>query len=439
LYQLRTLADRIRSGEISLLYIPTYQPEIKHWTLFKIDVRARLIRFGDSLGGTYVPADLARLQRFLVHATSATPPVDVGPPLRMNKQLDGYSCAITIWDLICEEVFRGDPWIDKEKHLRRVEYAILLGLHSGLVTANDLELPSESLRYLKTDTHLFEWNSDKKVFRRSPSIAFSDESVEMYDRPPSSAAPSSPSSRASVLSSVPEEEGGGSSMVSEEDENDAEGNGTDAEAWSARHSRENSIDGAPSSRRSSLSTGSSKRSVASKISTSIQEAAEKIRTAVKRHASLSLTRSQSISPSAPSRSAQRVALSATPVRKKRDLRIPADAKPVGLLRFGLHKVSAEEAQRRLQKEAELSRERRADSTTSKSTNQRIRTEAQMEKKRLGDKLRKRQIRADAAEMRAAEVKAAAKEVGPGSPSLTMNTISRSVLDGARYAARLRHC
>jgi nucleoside phosphorylase len=63
----------------------------------------------------------------------------------------------------------------------------------------------------------------------------------------------------------------------------------------------------------------------------------------------------------------------------------------------------------------------------------------MEKKRLDNKLRKRQIQADAAEMKAAEVKAAAKEVGPGSPWLTMNTISRSVLDGARYPARLRHC
>jgi hypothetical protein len=247
LYQLRTLADRICSGEISLLYIPTYQPELKHWTLFKIDVCAWLIRFGDSLGGTYVPANLARLQRFLVHTTFATPPVDVGPPLRMNKQLDGYSCAITIWDLICKEVFRGDPWIDKEKHLRRVEHAILLGLHSGLVTADNLELPSESLHYLKTNTYLFKLNSDKNIVRRLPSIAFSDKSVEMYDQPPSSAAPSSPLSRASVLSSVPEEEGGGSSMVSEEDKNDAEGNGTDAEAWSARHLRENSIDGAPSS------------------------------------------------------------------------------------------------------------------------------------------------------------------------------------------------
>jgi hypothetical protein len=164
--------------------------------MFKIDVRERVIRFGDALGGMYAPSDLARLQRFLDRTVPGLPPYRSGPPLQMNRQLDSYSCAITTWDLICEEVFEGDPWTDEEKHVRRVEYALLLCLGSKIVTAEDLGLPVSALLDMKSARNVREDKSMSQVIARSPSAMSSD----LYDdQPPYSSLPSSPSSRVSVL------------------------------------------------------------------------------------------------------------------------------------------------------------------------------------------------------------------------------------------------
>jgi hypothetical protein len=72
-----------------------------------------------------------------------------GQRLTMAHQADGYSCAIMVWDLICELTLRATPWKAPETHLRCVEYALLLCISTRTLSEDQLGLQTGALLEMK--------------------------------------------------------------------------------------------------------------------------------------------------------------------------------------------------------------------------------------------------------------------------------------------------
>jgi hypothetical protein len=112
-----------------------------------IDVVSLEIRYGDSLGFLPIPTDLSRLQLFMSFAGGLS--YKRGFDLQLVHQMDGYSCAITVCDLISELVLCTTPWVPQERDLRRVEYALFLCLAHKLCSQSDLDMSDDSLLAIK--------------------------------------------------------------------------------------------------------------------------------------------------------------------------------------------------------------------------------------------------------------------------------------------------
>jgi hypothetical protein len=72
-----------------------------------------------------------------------------GTDLQPVHQMDNYSCAIAVCNLMSELALNTLPWIPQERDLRRIEYALFLCISAKLCLPCDLELSDDSLLAIK--------------------------------------------------------------------------------------------------------------------------------------------------------------------------------------------------------------------------------------------------------------------------------------------------
>jgi hypothetical protein len=122
--RLRTLGNNLRAGSLQLLVIPINIAD-RHWTVFFVDGPTQSIEYGDSLGWSRPACDVERIQNWLRrHGLESFK--DTGD-LPHGVQLDGYSCAIAMVNIVQHSLF-GDPlFTDAQKHFLRInEYLTLV-------------------------------------------------------------------------------------------------------------------------------------------------------------------------------------------------------------------------------------------------------------------------------------------------------------------------
>jgi hypothetical protein len=137
---LRALGDRIAAGEVKILVMPV-NPHRQHWAVAEYNIPRREIRYGDSLGWSPDHTIMASVERWLAKHVEGVFRHCPEDGLPCTRQSDAFSCPVVTWNTMERRYLNASAWTTMEKHLRRAEYALLLAVGDGALTASDLSLP----------------------------------------------------------------------------------------------------------------------------------------------------------------------------------------------------------------------------------------------------------------------------------------------------------
>jgi hypothetical protein len=114
----RNLGNRLRAGSLEVVIIPLNKEDI-HWAVLFINAPGKWIKHGDTLAWAWPAQDVKRIQQWLnLHGF---PVFQEAGSLPHGLQLDSYSCAIGMINIIRNDLF-GDPlFTDKNKHFLRIQ------------------------------------------------------------------------------------------------------------------------------------------------------------------------------------------------------------------------------------------------------------------------------------------------------------------------------
>jgi hypothetical protein len=166
-----------------------------HWAVIEISLSARTIRYGDSLGWSLPEEWAERVRRWLRHIAPGE--FEVGKPIPVPAQGDGYSCAIIAMNTMLRLVqTEAEPWHMQEREERRWEWIIVICAAEGRYPVEDFGLPRD-WKPLSTMASL-----DTENEQRTCSSPFSHLSFPSSS-PSSPATSPRPSSPLTATSSMP--------------------------------------------------------------------------------------------------------------------------------------------------------------------------------------------------------------------------------------------
>lgn len=118
------LGSKIESGSISRIFLPACVRFI-HWAVYLVDIPARTISYGDSLGWSASPADVEAINRWLsLHNVSGFSSSNV---LKCADQTgDNYSCGIIAANTIDHAILKSELWTPQTRESLRISKVIQL-------------------------------------------------------------------------------------------------------------------------------------------------------------------------------------------------------------------------------------------------------------------------------------------------------------------------
>ena len=192
----RNLGDRLHDGSLDLLVIPLNINNI-HWAVLFVNGPGKWIKYGDTLEWSWPVQDIERIQQWL--RLHAFPSFRKAGDLEHGRQLDTYSCAIGMINIIAHNLFSDPLFTDHDKHFLRIqEYLKILQFSSSISTLSPISSDDG-----------FQSDSDMVIpARNSPTVKatlLSSKPTIKATTTPSSLVPDSlKKSRAIVLKATPE-------------------------------------------------------------------------------------------------------------------------------------------------------------------------------------------------------------------------------------------
>jgi hypothetical protein len=114
----RNLGDHLREESLEVIVIPLNIEGI-HWVVLFVNSLHQWIKYGDTLEWAWPVRDVERIQQWL--RLHAFPSFQKAGSMAHGQQLDGYSCAIGMINIILHDLF-GDPlFTDNDKHFLRIQ------------------------------------------------------------------------------------------------------------------------------------------------------------------------------------------------------------------------------------------------------------------------------------------------------------------------------